>query len=139
MPRIRVLIVEDTQERINRIREWFPDDVVPIVASSPGVAIGILQRDRKVIAGIMLDHDLQDGAITHTDLELSGSTLVNSIVRFIPRHIPILVHSMNPGGAMGMVRRLDAAGFSVTRIPMEVLNNDKLTSWLDDVRDNWDT
>lgn len=136
---IRLLIVEDDAERIDLFRAWLPEDVRLVVASSAGRAIGVLRRDRgTVYAGILLDHDLQMQAIdTAADGELSGRQVVDTLIECINRDVPILVHSMNRGGARVMVRKLESAGFDVTRLPMADLGRADLLDWLDLVQENW--
>ena len=56
---IRVLLVEDDQGRVEWFRAWLPKDIRLVHARSAGLALGIIQRDCHDIAGIMLDHDLQ--------------------------------------------------------------------------------
>lgn len=136
--RIRVLIVEDNPQRIRTFLDWLPADIVACVATSAGKAIGVLQRDAKELAGILLDHDLPEQAVTDADLTRSGSDVSGLIARLVPRHVPVLIHSMNPSGSAGMVRRLTSAGFSVTRIPMADLTIEHMCRWLEEVRDNWD-
>ncbi len=43
--------------------------IVACVATSAGKAIGVLQRDAKALAGILLDHDLTEQAVTDADLD----------------------------------------------------------------------
>ncbi len=132
---IHILVVEDNAGRTAWIRERLGADVIATFASSAGAAIGVIQRDAEAISGIMLDHDLQERARTQDDLYLSGSNLVEQIVGRVPRQVPVLVHSMNPAGAQAMARRLQAFGFSVTRIPMADLTREHLAIWLEEVRD----
>lgn len=107
-------------------------------AASAGRVLGILKRDSNQYAGVMLDHDLQTQAATTTDMELSGSTVVMWIKDMVPTDVPILIHSMNFSRAPEMKRSLEAAGFSVTRIAMDMLEREHFHSWLNEVRDNWD-
>ncbi len=86
--RIRVLIVEDNPQRIQTFLEWLPADVVACVATSVGKAIGVLQRDAKELAGILLDHDLTEQAVTDADLTRSGSDVSGLIVQLVPRYVP---------------------------------------------------
>lgn len=136
----RILLVEDDPGRILRFRHWLENSgFVLIEASSAGRALGILRKGMTDgIAGIALDHDLNLQPVTESDMSLSGSNLIDAITASIPRHVPILIHSMNAYKPPQMQRRLEAAGFSVTRIGMDRLSGDKFTAWLQDVRDNWE-
>lgn len=136
--RLRVLIIEDDRSRVEKFKAWLPEDVIPVVAWSAGRALGILERDRGLVyAGVLLDHDLQQHAATGADEYLSGTQVADAIVRNVSNEVPILVHSMNPTKAPVMARRLAEAGFSVTQVPMEVLDRKKLEEWLEEVRAFW--
>jgi len=136
--RFRLLLIEDSQHRIDKIRSWLPEDCLLVVASSAGKAIGILQRDRGYVYGaVMLDHDLNEQALTEADLSLSGSDLVETLVTHLSRDVPILVHSMNATRAPLVVQRLNRARFEVTRLPFEMLHRDAFLNWLEDARFNW--
>lgn len=132
---IRLLIIEDNAERITRFTSWLPRDVVTVVATSAGRAIGIIQRDQgRAYAGILLDHDLQENVVTDADKGLSGSDVVKSLIVNISRDVPVLVHSMNPFQGPLMAEKLEREGFFVTRIPMSELTLEKFDEWLDEVR-----
>jgi len=134
---LRILLIEDDNGRVRKIRAWLPDDVRLVHAGSAGRAIGILQRDRDAYAGIMLDHDLQGQIATDMDFFLSGSNVVKTIIANVSPDTPVLVHSMNPSDAPKMVVALSRSGFSVTRLPMIVMTQECLIEWLDEVRESW--
>lgn len=137
--RFRLLLIEDSQHRIEKIRGWLPEGCLLVTATSAGKAIGILKRDRGYVYGaILLDHDLHEQAATEADLSLSGSDLVETIIAFVSREAPILVHSMNPTRAPSVAQRLGRAGFDVSRIPYEELDRVSFLAWLSDARDNWE-
>jgi hypothetical protein len=72
-------MVEDNPTRIEMLKSWLPEDVKVVVAACAGKALGVLKRDRgRVYSGILLDHDLQEQAVTATDLGLSGTDIVMS-------------------------------------------------------------
>lgn len=79
----------------------------------------------------MLDHDLEKQLKVESSASLTGSELINVIIHNIDKDVPVLVHSMNPGMAPVMVRRLESAKFDVTRIPMTKLTEEKLTEWVE--------
>jgi hypothetical protein len=138
---IRILLIEDDNDRVETFTSWLPNDMRIVHAGSAGRALGILKRDRHAYAGILLDHDLRGQIVTKEDFLLSGSNVVTMIIDAIPParrpDIPILVHSMNPADAPQMVKRLTSAGFSVTRIPMVDLTEPQFLEWLEEVRDCW--
>ncbi|OPY80232.1 MAG: hypothetical protein A4E65_01582 [Syntrophorhabdus sp. PtaU1.Bin153] len=77
-------------------------------------------------------------ARTERDKTLSGSDLIEAIIRNVSTDVPILVHSMNPKGASARVERLECAGFSVDRIPMFSLTKELLLKWLDETGSTWE-
>lgn len=138
-PLFRILIVEDDPERADILQAWLPKDVRPVVVTSAGKAMGLLARDRgRVYAGILLDHDLQQQTATEEDLYLSGEQVVESIIRKVSKDVPILVHSVNAQQAPVMVSKLEAAGFDVTRIPMDHLKEEQLVEWVEEAREIWE-
>ena len=133
---IRIMLVEDDQSRVEWFRAWLPKDIRLIHARTGGLALGILERDCRVIAGIMLDHDLQQQAMLPSDVNLSGSTVVRAILQKVSPEVPILIHSMNPGRADTMKTALEKSGFSVTRLPMGDMSRDAFLEWLKEVRES---
>ena len=82
----KILIIEDDSKRIRQLEEWLPTDFQGVFVKSVGKAIGLLERDNyrdnsHVYAGIMLGHDLQQQVSTGADQDLSGSTVIKSIIR----------------------------------------------------------
>jgi CheY-like chemotaxis protein len=132
---LRILVVEDTDARVDTFREWLPADVRLVHARSAGAAIGVLRRDGgRTYDGIMLDHDLQEQALTSMEEHLSGKDVVRAIIAGVHRDVPVLVHSMNSTGGPAMVDGLRAAHFDVTRVPMVSMTRTRLLDWLEDVR-----
>jgi hypothetical protein len=117
---------------------YLPEYIKPVQAASAGKAIGIIRMDHRnrsdksPYCGIMLDHDLQEQIVSAEDAQLSGMNVVDAIIQYAPRNVPILVHSMNLSEAPTMVKKLRGAGFSVTRIPMREMTAEKLLEWLED-------
>jgi hypothetical protein len=138
--RPRILLVEDDAERIATYRAWVSESVfVLIEASSGGRAKGILRPGMtRGIAGICLDHDLEKQPVTQTDLCLSASDLIGSIVASVARNVPVLIHSMNAQKPPAMQRALESARFAVTRIRYTALSRNGFHEWLDNVRAEWE-
>lgn len=136
---LRLLLVEDNPERIATFTSWVPPTVRLLVANSAGKAIGILQRDRgRVFVAIALDHDLNEQAITSRDLDLSGKDVMKAIALHVSRDTPILVHSMNVSGGPTMAAGLRQAGFEVTQIRMQALDEQSFRSWLAEAVELWE-
>ncbi len=134
---LRILLIEDDNKRVDAIRSWLPEDVRLVHAGSAGRALGILKRSPKDFSGIMLDHDLRNQIATDHDFFLPGSNVTSQITDLVPIETPILIHSMNPADAPRMMIRLEKAGFSVTRVPMEYLTKMHVAHWLKEVREAW--
>jgi hypothetical protein len=139
-PRPRILIVEDNGERHRFFTAAIPDTFKLVIVTSAGAAKGLLQRvDTYDYAGVMLDHDLVERCKTMDDKSLSASDLIDSIITKLSPEVPILIHSMNLGRSREMQRKLEAAHFHVTRIPMVVMTPENLHAWLEEhVWETWE-
>ena len=134
-----ILLIEDDRRRIEKLTEWLPEGYRAVVTKSAGTALGLLERDRGyVYAGICLDHDLQQQTAVASDNELSGTTVVKAIIRFISSEVPVLVHSQNTKRAQYMEGKLFNANFDVTRISMDQLDKKLFLEWLDEVKELWE-
>ena len=132
-----ILVIEDDNGRITYFHNWLLPGFRIVPTTSAGSALGLLERDKgRVYAGICLDHDLQGQAKTEKDRDLSGTTVVQNLIRCMDKSIPILVHSMNPKRAPVMVNMLRSSGFEdVTRKPMGDMSKDFFQVWLGKVRE----
>ena len=136
---LKILIIEDDPIRVGFFKRWLPENFRLVAASSAGSALGLIERDCGfVYAGICLDHDLQGQVKTDKDRDLSGTTVVNAVMRYLDKRMPVLVHSMNPKRAPIMVGKLKSAGFDVLRIPMGDLSKTMFQEWCEEVRENWE-
>ena len=136
---LRLLIVEDNQERLDLFQKWIPQEFRLTCARSAGRALEILRLDSgRVYAGLLLDHDLDQDVAAASELQLSGRQVAERITRLINPDVPVLIHSVNPLGARMMHQLLEAHGFYVTRIPFFHLDQQRLQRWLEIVRDEWE-
>jgi CheY-like chemotaxis protein len=132
-------MIEDDESRIAVVTSWLPETCRLIAVRSAGRAIATLKRDEpKTYAGIMLDHDLQMQTTVAAESGRSGTDVVDVIISSVDRDVPILVHSMNPGRAPAMVRRLTAAGFLITYSPFAMLTALGFHRWINEVRELWE-
>ena len=139
--RPRILLIEDDAGRIQRVGDWLlGTEFVLVAARSGGQAMGVLRRGAEGVAGLMLDHDLSNSALTVGDGQLSGTDLLPLIQRVLPRCVPVMIHSHSISKPPVMQRVLEQAGFSITRTRFHVLEEEPLrfAAWLDDVRDAWE-
>ncbi len=142
---MRILIIEDDNDRLARLKAMLPDSVRPVAAVSAGRAIGLLEMDsirknggKDTYAGILMDHDLVCYAVNQTDSSLDGRDVARSIVQNVTSNVPVLVHSMNVTHAKTIVNWLEGEGFSVTRIPMSMMTKERMAEWLEEVRKAWE-
>ena len=135
----KILIVEDDRKRAEAFDRWMPEGYRAVIVKSAGTALGLLERDRgHVYAGICLDHDLQQQVAVASDHDLSGTTVIKAVIRFISSDVPILIHSRNEKRARHMENKLSDSNFYVTRIPMDVLTEKRFRAWLDEVDEIWE-
>ena len=138
-PALRILIVEDDVVRAAMLKELMPGDARVVHVSSAGAAIGTILRDPgRVYAGVLLDHDLQQQTKAAGDRDRTGRDVARAIATHFDDEIPILIHSMNAERSPELMRILDGAGFSVTRIPMAKLSPETIAPWLAEVQDCFD-
>jgi CheY-like chemotaxis protein len=132
----RILLVEDSDSREAFFRKNTPSDIHLVWAKSGGAALAILARDASdTYAGIMMDFDLGDQQLTETDKHTNGGVVVHRIISLVDNDTPVLVHSMNPGGAVAMVGLLTGHGFPVSRVPYSILTKERYAAWLECVRE----
>ncbi len=136
---IPLLLVEDNLRRVQWFENQLPIGYRIILARSGGTALGMLERDHgRVYGGILLDHDLQKRTVLDSDQKVSGSHLVGAIIAHISSGVPILIHSMNPDKSPLMARKLETAGFWVTKKRWFDINEEVYWDWLEDVSEEWD-
>lgn len=129
-----ILLVENSRRRVADFNQWLPTDFRFNHVRSANIAVETIRRDPpRAYAGIMLDFDLDP--VRGVEVLLSGQQVCERILERVDRSVPILVHSMNPGGAEHMRRRLDEAGFSVTKTPYDKLNEALFLEWLEECRE----
>lgn len=135
----KILIVEDDRKRAEAFESWMPEGYRAVIVKSAGTALGLLERDKDhVYAGICLDHDLRQQVAVASDHDLSGTTVIKAVIRFISADVPILIHSRNEKRSRYMENKLSDANFYVTRIPMDVLTEERFHEWLDEVDEIWE-
>ncbi len=134
---LRILLVENSAGRIQKFTRWLPEDtdVVLRPVRLGNVAIEMLRRDQpRDWMGVMLDYDLN--LFDRSTAYRCGGDVAQMMLMRTDREIPVLVHSMNPAGAVFMFGLLTGAGFdSVTRIPYEMLTREAFLGWINRCRD----
>ncbi|RJQ24331.1 hypothetical protein C4565_10025 [Candidatus Parcubacteria bacterium] len=139
-----VVLYFNFQHRQLEFMKLLPVGFFPSWVEDAGKAIGMLDSDfRKnggrigveFYAGICLDHDLHKKTVTGGG-NFSGTEVSAAIIKYVSPDVPILIHSMNPKKAPGMVNRLQSAGFDVVRMPYADLEQEAFHEWLEIVREN---
>ena len=136
---LRLLVVEDSEARMELFREWIPEGFRATFVRSAGRAMKVLELDAgRVYAGILLDHDLDQAVADDSELVLTGRQVVDRLVRVVDRNVPVMIHSVNLLGARMMEQTLVAHGFDVTRVSFFQLDENRLVRWLEGVREEWE-
>ena len=136
---LRLLVVEDSEARMELFREWIPEGFRTTFVKSAGRAMKVLELDAgRVYAGILLDHDLDQAVADDSELVLTGRQVVDRLVRVVDRKVPVMIHSVNLLGARMMEQTLVAHGFDVTRVSFFQLDENRLVRWLEGVREEWE-
>jgi len=134
---LRLLLVEDDSERVEKIRAWLPADVRLVWASCAGSALGLLRHDKgDAYAGVLLDFDLHRQLKVNDGHPRTGADVARRLVTSLSRDTPILVHSMNSAGRTQSTAILRDAGFEVSIIPMKFLTQERFGRWLEQMRAN---
>jgi CheY-like chemotaxis protein len=125
---LRLLLVDDSNERWETIRTWVPAHFRLVWADSAGHALGLLARSaKKDFVGIMLDYDLHQ---RNPGERKNGLDVARSVVQKIDSSVPVLVLSTNEAHRGEMVRSLESKGFDVTLAPMDKLERTQFLEWL---------
>ena len=133
---IRLLVVEDNQQRIDLFSRWIPEEFSPVFVPGAGRAMRIIELDAgNVFAGIALDYDLDEQPVIPSERMLSGRNVAIKVAQLISCDVPILIHSMNVSGSQVMQNMLEASGFHVTRRPFRFLVKVSLGQWLETIRE----
>jgi hypothetical protein len=69
---------------------------------------------------------------------MSGTDVLDSLIRYISKEIPVFVHSANIARGPIMADRLEVEGFWVIRVPMYELTRKRLLEWIEEVRELWE-
>ena len=70
---LRLLLIEDSDERLELFQRWIPPGFRLVSVRSAGRALRVLEVDAgRVYAGILLDHDLDQSVALASELRLSG-------------------------------------------------------------------
>lgn len=112
---MKILFLDDSDERIRAAKKHFRDDELTVVKTAPET-INQLGYDREWDL-VMLDHDLGGEAFVDSGRIDCGMEVVRWIIRRRPKIKRIVIHSWNSPAAKGMVGTLRVAGYHVAYKP----------------------
>lgn len=112
---MRILIVDDSEERVKAFASKLQDHYIYVAYDANQAYAAIHQEDR--FDYIFLDHDLCGGVYENSD-EKSGYGVAKYLVS-IPEKYPqrVIIHSLNPSGAKNIEEALKSAGIICNRVP----------------------
>lgn len=117
---MRVLIIEDSEERIKKFREHFIGNTV-VFTKDVSEAKNLIDK-----AGwnlICLDHDLNDEDLMTSKVEGTGHEVARYMIENMneddKKQLTVIIHSYNIGKAKVMEEELQQSGFTVHQIPFD--------------------
>lgn len=123
-----ILLVEDNNERGEKLQALIPPQARCIWAKSAGAAIGVLRRD--ALVGILLDHDLEGEFF---GFRLDGQSVAKMVCETQSnKTCRVFIHSQNTIGAHLMLGILRQAGFEVDRCPWSDDAVPVIREWLEE-------
>lgn len=116
----RVLVVEDFQDRVDCL---VSDGIIRTEFTHAKNALQALDYLDERWDVIFLDHDLETYLQDPYKREITGTDIARYMATLDWRPSRVIIHSMNPTGAIAMERILRDAGFSVLRIPITAISS----------------
>lgn len=116
---MKILILEDNQERINKFKELFKNQEVFIYSNicDAIASCGLYKFDV-----LLLDHDLDGRIWVDSREDNTGYTFVKHLImQNLQKEALIYIHSMNPIGANRMLNLLLDNGYDGIWIPFPQL------------------
>jgi len=101
---MKILVVEDSEERNSLFREWLKGHDFMIALDAP-TGIRYLQAYEYDV--IFLDHDLGDRSNVDSEDINTGYQVAKLIPNSINKNAQVIIHSMNPIGSGNMLKVLN--------------------------------
>ena len=102
---MRILILEDSEERVKQFFLMFGDDHSLVVVNSAADAISLATTSKFSV--IFLDHDLGGKTFVDSNEENTGYQVAKILPTSINKTTPIIIHSWNGPGVKRMKRALE--------------------------------
>lgn len=100
---MRILVLEDSPERIGEFVNMFGDHSLVIVNTAAD-AISFLSTSKFDV--VFLDHDLGGKVYVDSEEENTGYQVAKMLPVSLNRHTPVIIHSWNGAGAKRMLNAL---------------------------------
>lgn len=114
---MKYLILEDNERRRERFNHYLDEwNVITLqFCFTADKAIECLQREKYDV--IFLDHDLGGENFVESSRDDTGAGVARwmATTSYVGRETDVIIHSMNPRGALEMEQTLQAAGFTMVR------------------------
>ena len=127
-----ILVFDNDPGRVYKLRGWLPEErdhqVMLKELAVANLAVEFLSQAWGW-SGVILDYDL-DSPDTSTN-PFNGLDVAKVIVEMLPKDVPLLLYSMNTQGRQQMAELLRGAGFPVTEIPFDELDESSFRSWVE--------
>jgi len=131
LTRQSILVFENDPGRIYKMRCWLPEEHPHrvMLKQLPVANLGVeFLRQGWGWDAVILDYDL-DSPDTSIN-PFNGLDVAKVIVETLPKDVPLLLYSMNAQGRQQMAELLRGAGFPVTEIPFDELDEPSFRSWV---------
>ena len=116
---MRILILEDNQDRQNKFNELFRNQELFIFDNAVDAHHACLLRDFQIM---FLDHDLGQEGWVKSEEENTGHQFVKWLIeKKLQKSALIYIHSMNPIGANKMLNLLLDNGYDGIWIPFNLI------------------
>jgi CheY-like chemotaxis protein len=120
---MKILLVEDDNNRIDWFKATFKDEYELDITDKVEEAIELLKTEKYQY--IFLDHDLR-GVVYDTHTDTTGYAVAlwmsrNLDAKWNTEKPPVVVHSMNPCGALAMYQCLINVGIVTSKMPFHEL------------------
>ena len=127
-----ILVFDNDPGRVYKLRAWLPEerDHQVMLKELPIANLGVeFLGQAWGWDGVILDYDL-DSSDTSIN-PFNGLAVAKVIIEMLPKDVPLLLYSMNAQGRQQMAELLRGAGFPVTEIPFDELDESSFRHWVE--------
>lgn len=136
--KFRLLLVEDNQDRIDKIHTWLPVNFELVIAANVDQAVELLKQNNvNTFGAFMLSLDIYKLSSISSDLIPPNSSLEVNLALKLAKDSSVLVISNDIGLSNLIGQGINNAGFDVTSIPFENFEKGKFLTWAINAYMNW--